>query len=173
MILVVGKLKHGIQGSLSKKCISYCVEFFPKHPGGILFAIAKLVLELFSLLGLYGRLSTLDRLIAWGIQVSPICYLCKVENESIQHLFFECPYVSKIWRTMLNMLHISRSLSGLQTEVHHCVKMASTQTARSRRYLILFVETISCVWRQRNARAHEGAELPADRVVHEIVFRAS
>ena len=158
-----------------KKMYQLLCGVFPKTPWRKIICNSKASPRALFItwMALYGRLSTLDRLIAWGIQVSPICYLCKVENESIQHLFFECPYVSTIWRTMLNMLHISRSVSGLQTEVHHCVKMASTKTARSRIYLLLFVETIYCVWRQRNARAHEGAELPADRVVHEIVFRAN
>ncbi|GJZ71411.1 hypothetical protein Tco_0635262 [Tanacetum coccineum] len=32
------------------------------------------------------------------------CSLCRTCHDSIDHLFFECPYSSKIWKTMKGMM---------------------------------------------------------------------
>lgn len=44
------------------------------------------------------KLPTTDRLNAWGMNVNGTCVLCGVHQESRNHLFFECKYVSVIWR---------------------------------------------------------------------------
>ncbi|XP_070009789.1 uncharacterized protein [Nicotiana sylvestris] len=49
----------------------------------------------------HGKLYTRDRLQRWGIQVDQDCVLCKQANETIQHLFFECPYANTLWSKLL------------------------------------------------------------------------
>uniref|UniRef100_A0A5B6YSU5 Reverse transcriptase zinc-binding domain-containing protein n=1 Tax=Davidia involucrata TaxID=16924 RepID=A0A5B6YSU5_DAVIN len=39
-----------------------------------------------------GRLSTRDKLHQWGIADSSLCLLCNNHEETIDHLFFECPF---------------------------------------------------------------------------------
>ena len=43
-------------------------------------------------LAILNRLPTVDRLKAWGIDKDGLCTLCKQEQESRDHLFFECSY---------------------------------------------------------------------------------
>lgn len=43
------------------------------------------------------RMLTQDRLRRWGLEVSPLCLLCNSENESRQHLFFDCSFSKEIW----------------------------------------------------------------------------
>ncbi|CAN7125990.1 unnamed protein product, partial [Brassica rapa subsp. narinosa] len=33
----------------------------------------------------------------WGLNVDPICLLCNVDQESRNHLFFECGYSASVW----------------------------------------------------------------------------
>lgn len=42
----------------------------------------------------YQRLATTDRHMKWNIHCNPICRLCEVKDETIEHLFFECSYAT-------------------------------------------------------------------------------
>lgn len=44
-----------------------------------------------------GRLPTRDRLISWGLNVPPGCVLCSTSDESISHMFFQCPFAVSTW----------------------------------------------------------------------------
>lgn len=44
----------------------------------------------------WGRLSTKDRLLSWGLMVDPLCVLCSNVNESHKHLFFYCSFSAYI-----------------------------------------------------------------------------
>lgn len=43
------------------------------------------------------RCPTRDRLISWGLQVSPLCLLCNSHSESRDHLFHDCPFSFDLW----------------------------------------------------------------------------
>lgn len=55
----------------------------------------------------HDRLSTRDRMIRWGSQVSPLCPLCDSANECKQHLFFDCSYSKEVWYFFYSRLHLS------------------------------------------------------------------
>ena len=61
-------------------------------------------------MAILNRLPTMDRMRAWGIDKDSTCTLCKQEEESRNHLFFDCSYSKEVWRTVL-------SLSGLHKPV--------------------------------------------------------
>ncbi|KAL3509711.1 hypothetical protein ACH5RR_029112 [Cinchona calisaya] len=42
------------------------------------------------------RLMTRDRLKAWGVQTDSLCVCC-MEEESMEHLFFECRCSARVW----------------------------------------------------------------------------
>lgn len=46
---------------------------------------------------LSGALATYTQLCSRGIRVSPICQRCCVEEETINHVLFECPHAIAIW----------------------------------------------------------------------------
>ncbi|XP_019241628.1 PREDICTED: uncharacterized protein LOC109221617 [Nicotiana attenuata] len=54
----------------------------------------------------HGRLLTADRLIKWGIQVSPRCSLCCSADESHLHLFGKCSFSRRVWWRLLRWLQI-------------------------------------------------------------------
>lgn len=43
------------------------------------------------------RLPKTDRLCSWGMNANEECVLCKSQNESRDHLFFECHFATEIW----------------------------------------------------------------------------
>ena len=50
------------------------------------------------------RLPTKDRLKSWGMAVDGTCVLCKQEEESRDHLFFECLFSQKLWHEISDLL---------------------------------------------------------------------
>lgn len=63
------------------------------------------------------RLYTRDKLIKQGMQSSPICILCEQEQETTQHLFFECNIAARIWQKLLTWQGVSRVVMGWSEEV--------------------------------------------------------
>lgn len=45
----------------------------------------------------WNRLHTRDRLRSWGLNIPSICLLCSNQDETRDHLFFECTYSLAIW----------------------------------------------------------------------------
>lgn len=50
------------------------------------------------------RLSTADRLKAWGIAINLLCELCKCYDELHQHIFTNCSYSTYLWSKLFNKL---------------------------------------------------------------------
>ncbi|GFY91886.1 hypothetical protein Acr_08g0002820 [Actinidia rufa] len=61
------------------------------------------------------RLLTKDRLPDPG--ANQPCSLCRAENETAEHLFFQCNYVRHIWNPIKSWLGFRRSLSSLKAAV--------------------------------------------------------
>ncbi|XP_024014455.1 uncharacterized protein LOC112088411 [Eutrema salsugineum] len=58
---------------------------------------------LFSL----NRNPTVDRLFSWGLDVDTTCLLCGLQDESRDHLFFECSFSAEIWNLVTSYLHLN------------------------------------------------------------------
>lgn len=51
-------------------------------------------------MALLGRLATKDRLHKWGGLTSDQCVLCFAAEETHDHLFFQCPFSTQLWRSI-------------------------------------------------------------------------
>ena len=65
----------------------------------------------FTWLAAHNRLATGDRILWWNPQADPVCWLCKSEVESRDHLFFECSYSKEVWKGTVKNLGDGKSLS--------------------------------------------------------------
>lgn len=63
------------------------------------------------------RLSTKDRLLKWNIQIDQLCCFCGTGLKSIEHLFFQCSFTSKIWKSVLSLLKIRIDVLTFDAEV--------------------------------------------------------
>jgi hypothetical protein len=52
------------------------------------------------------RLHTMDRLLNFGVIHAATCILCGVQVETHEHLFFQCPYTSSVWREIAKRTRI-------------------------------------------------------------------
>lgn len=59
---------------------------------------------------LHGKLATCSYLQKVGVQVDPVCYICEQENETLEHLFFECIVARDVWNGVSRWCGIDREV---------------------------------------------------------------
>ena len=59
-------------------------------------------------MAILNRLPTMDRLKGWGIELNGTCRLCQQEQESRDHLFFDCFFSQHIWRNISQLCGLWR-----------------------------------------------------------------
>lgn len=103
------------------------------------------------------RLSTSDRLLAWGIDIDSNCNLCSIQIEMHNHLFIECEYSTYLWKALLNKLDL---LQTVEISLQHQLQVlrtifATTLAARQLEYVVA-ATTINHIWMERVRRRFEG-----------------
>lgn len=105
------------------------------------------------------RMHTRDRLMSWGLPVSPRCLLCDVEDETRQHIFFDCPFSHEILYVFYSTPHLSPP-----TNFNQCLLWLLSPSRDANIPLIIrltFQAYLYGIWRKRNARLHSSTSTPA------------
>ncbi|XP_074299555.1 uncharacterized protein LOC141630682 [Silene latifolia] len=93
------------------------------------------------------KLLTLDRMIKMGRGTATICYICGVEPETHEHLFYKCEYSKICMKLLQDYLHLSFLAEDM-------VKWFSTGRGRSGLQRVFtgacFVGVIYAIWNARN-----------------------
>ncbi|KAG7588718.1 Reverse transcriptase zinc-binding domain [Arabidopsis suecica] len=114
----------------------------------------------------WNRLHTRDRLRRWGLVVPAICILCNSQNESRDHLFFECSFSQEIW------LHFTqRTNHQPPPQFMTCLLWLKTSSRNKNVALILkllYQASIYLIWRERNQRIHLATPRTAAVIIKEI-----
>ncbi|GKA87243.1 reverse transcriptase zinc-binding domain-containing protein [Tanacetum coccineum] len=81
-------------------------------------------------------LKTQDKLRQWDVGINTDlnllrCSLCNTQSDSHAHLFFECPYSSKVWKLVRHLADMELVPPILYDIVDHLQPMANKKTARS------------------------------------------
>ncbi|XP_010525577.1 PREDICTED: uncharacterized protein LOC104803346 [Tarenaya hassleriana] len=89
------------------------------------------------------RLPTKDRLMRWGVASVMTCGLCDAEDESHNHLFFECRYSAAVWSYYACLCWPNPPINNPANDVIHNRK----QIAK-----ILLQVTAYTLWKERHNR---------------------
>ncbi|CDY57647.1 BnaAnng14890D [Brassica napus] len=100
------------------------------------------------------RCPTKDRMISWGLDVSPTCLLCNSQPESRNHLFFDCPFACVIWSAIASRRRL-HALQNWEATVLQLMQLTGTKHSK-RLTLLCWQSTIYFIWRERNDRLHRG-----------------
>ncbi|CAH2061444.1 unnamed protein product [Thlaspi arvense] len=110
------------------------------------------------------RLHTRDRLLRWGMPVPSVCLLCNSLDESRQHIFFECPYNTKIWYFFTSRVHVAPFL--LFEDGVRWMKDPNHDKNMSLILKFTFQASLYMISKERNARLHlSSARPPSARIV--------
>ncbi|GKB29207.1 putative reverse transcriptase domain, reverse transcriptase zinc-binding domain protein [Tanacetum coccineum] len=102
-------------------------------------------------------LKTQDKLRQWDVGINTDlnllrCSLCNTQSDSHAHLFFECPYSSKVWKLVRHLADMELVPPILYDIVDHLQPMANKRTARSIFGKLILAASSYFVWLERNNR---------------------
>ncbi|KAL4383402.1 hypothetical protein GQ457_15G010210 [Hibiscus cannabinus] len=112
------------------------------------------------------RLPSKDRLIRMGIEVDSVCVNCGVETETRSHLFFTCSYSKEVWKRILQLCGVHRSVSNWEDELGWAVRHL-----KGRSFIVFVLKLawqayVYYVWEERNRRCFRGTFRSVDSLLH-------
>ncbi|XP_077226370.1 uncharacterized protein LOC143859595 [Tasmannia lanceolata] len=112
------------------------------------------------------KLSTRDRILFMNPSRETRCPLCKVNPETIDHLFFKCSFSSWIWKSILWRFTHRRNLFRTLAKEEEWIRRnfrGRGQTATAMR--IAFNTAVYMIWLERNTRIFENKEVHKQRIL--------
>lgn len=112
------------------------------------------------------RMVTRDRLISWGLQVPAVCVLCNGQNESRQHLFFDCAFSTQVWSHFLSRMNLTAP-----QEFEAVLRWLLAPSRDKNITLIVrlvYQAVIHLVWKERNKRIHSNETKLPGTLIAEI-----
>ncbi|XP_058751364.1 uncharacterized protein LOC131624446 [Vicia villosa] len=121
------------------------------------------------------RLSTKDRISKFGVQTDGKCIYCG-DEESCQHLFFECRVTRHLWLQVLNWLKLPHTPHRWDLELEWISKTVSRSNVRSKTLQVAIAEVVYAVWNVRNHKIFQEdshMELDNHQIIQNIKWRLS
>lgn len=102
----------------------------------------------------------------WGLDVPAICVLCSANNETRQHLFFECPFSTSIWDFFMNR-------ANLHPPPAFDATLRWLDKPSPNRHVVLIIRLIYqasmySIWKERNARIHSAIPRSPGAIIAEV-----
>ena len=115
------------------------------------------------------KLSTVDRLTRWGLEVDKTCVLCKNADETIEHLFLQCQFARKLWEKVLRMLEHQGTIPMVWEQFQQWfVQNGKGKRATEQVFKTMITEGIYGLWIERNNRIFEKKSRKEESIVKEI-----
>ena len=115
------------------------------------------------------RLRTMDRLYSTGVITNTTCILCGANEESHNHLFFDCPYSSTVWGSICGKARMHWPIRPWKDLLLWAV--ATYQSKKNIQHMIarlLLSTTVYFLWHERNSRVFSNIYQPAQTTSEEI-----
>ncbi|XP_047309733.1 uncharacterized protein LOC124913168 [Impatiens glandulifera] len=100
------------------------------------------------------RLETRDRIKKYMNILDVNCPVCIVKEESIDHLFGECTFVSKLWINFAQNMNITKFPLTWNEIIKLVKKRAKGDSFYANVFKCLFRALVYNTWRERNTRIH-------------------
>lgn len=119
-------------------------------------------------MALNSGLLTADRVSRFYPNIVTLCGLCMLEDESAEHLCFQCSYAGWIWAQLCSKFGYDQPATNLHDVCRWINEIKTKNSAFTGLILKLsFTAVIYYVWRERNSRRHEGNPSSKQNVVLE------
>lgn len=112
-------------------------------------------------IAMQNRLSTGVRMAKWSVNVDTSCVFCQAPMESIQHIFFVCPFSAHIWEVLAKGI-LNARFTVVWSELTRLLIDEKQSVVRLFTIRYLLQATVHSIWMERNKRRHgEAASPPA------------
>ncbi|GAV92812.1 zf-RVT domain-containing protein, partial [Cephalotus follicularis] len=95
---------------------------------------------------------TLDKLVRWGVVSSSNCCFGCGQEESIDHLFFSCPFTARVWNHFLGLCGFRRRPRGWREESVWCISRLKGNGFKSWITKLMLAAVLYHCWQERNNR---------------------
>ncbi|KAM6563596.1 hypothetical protein CsatB_023594 [Cannabis sativa] len=118
-------------------------------------------------LAMLNRLKTKDRLLKMGLQIEGSCCLCETQQETSQHLFFECCFSCSRLQEIKCWLGWNATSNSLPMLLRW-VQRAKLSKFRKLVYQAAIAALVYAVWKLRNGKIWQGNTLNSSSFCDEI-----
>ena len=94
-------------------------------------------------------INTRDKLVQWGSVADDTCVMCGDAVETRDHLFFACPAVQNVWKTVLTRLGTAYICNSWEQELEEAVNRFKGSSLFARLGSCCFAITVYCIWQER------------------------
>ncbi|GKE70299.1 reverse transcriptase zinc-binding domain-containing protein, partial [Tanacetum coccineum] len=97
------------------------------------------------------------------------CPLCGLQQDSHEHLFFECSFSSKVWKYVRNLAGMEIVPPVLDDIVQCFQPMANKRSVKNVVGKMIFVAASYCIWIERNNRLFKNIRRSPEEI-HDLVM---
>ena len=97
-----------------------------------------------------------------------MCTLCKQEEESRNHLFFDCSYSKEVWRIVLSLSGLHRVVLYWQREFTCTAQRLRGKAFISKILMIVWNACIYHIWKERNNRIFKQKKESPEQILEYI-----
>ncbi|GJX97614.1 ribonuclease H-like domain-containing protein, partial [Tanacetum coccineum] len=98
------------------------------------------------------KLKTQDMLRNWDANLGNVCSLCETQPDSLEHLFFECPFSQVVWSHMKVYAGLDASAHDLYLIISNFLSLAKRKASRSVIAKLVVSASAYFLWQERNGR---------------------
>ncbi|WMV30999.1 hypothetical protein MTR67_024384 [Solanum verrucosum] len=113
------------------------------------------------------RLLIKDRMLKWKMQVEPVCVMCNQEEETRDHLFYDCIFARMLWRRLLQWINQNSSSNVIVSQQWIIVKTKG-KNPQAQALKLIYAEYIYALWKERNTRIFEKHETTMENIARRI-----
>jgi len=116
------------------------------------------------------RLTTGDRMLAWGYKSDTACVFCWNGTKSKNHLFFGCRFCSRLWRTCMEWCNIPNPPNDWENILEEGYRSWKTKAMRMVLCKLVLSATVYKIWKARNAIRHGGQIKTEEQILKSIIW---
>jgi hypothetical protein len=106
------------------------------------------------LLAFQDAITSKENIYRWGYTGDSLCLFCKFKQESLAHIFFECSFSRRIWRSIMADCKMVDPPINWELVVKWSFASMKGKSLYATTQTLCFAATIYNMWMQRNYLIH-------------------
>lgn len=118
-------------------------------------------------------LKTRKLLASRGITLDKVCHFCSGQDETFEHLFFQCQFTRDTWQQVLLKMNINRTPLSWEREHRWIQRKCSGRSRKAKNIKLAVSCTIYYIWQERNLRIFQQKSRQANglaNIIHSFVM---
>ena len=105
-----------------------------------------------------GKCLTIDNLRKRKVCILDWCYMCKCNNETVDHLFIHCPVALEMWDMVFGLFGVCWVMPMSVVELFACWQGRFGRHRNGDIWMVVPHCLMWCIWKERNSRCFEDNE---------------